>query len=129
MRGAQQYVSVYQGARRRRKLASLVHGERSLNYLGESLREALAEGLCEEACLRSKDIYINFELELKGSQWASRTLAKGAAGTSSVGFVLPYMVPALLLIPLELSTEAPSGYGYGKLGEDTLSRITISSLG
>ncbi|XP_064986983.1 uncharacterized protein LOC135625824 [Musa acuminata AAA Group] len=36
------------------QLASLVDSERSLNYLGESLREALAEDLYEEACLRSK---------------------------------------------------------------------------
>ncbi|CAL9181027.1 unnamed protein product [Musa hybrid cultivar] len=36
------------------QLASLVDSERSLNYLGESLREALAEDLYQEACLRSK---------------------------------------------------------------------------
>ncbi|RWW43749.1 hypothetical protein BHE74_00050555 [Ensete ventricosum] len=64
MRDAAQYVSVYQGVRRRRymwrdslespRLASLVDSERSLNYLGESSREALAEDLYGEACLRSK---------------------------------------------------------------------------
>ncbi|XP_064941431.1 uncharacterized protein LOC103969996 [Musa acuminata AAA Group] len=70
------------------QLASLVDSERSLNYLGESLREALAEDLYEEACLRSK-VNNCAGILLTGLSEREQSTASGCTKPTGTSFIGP----------------------------------------